>query len=83
MYIPIVVAMAAKQNVLGALEGGPLALFAGIGAVVASFLLVLCCAPSMGASVDTALALTAVLLLTSSFAIDLAAWIRTKEPALR
>ncbi len=51
--------------------------------VVSSFLLVLCCAPSMGASVDTALALTAVLLLTSSFAIDLAALIRTKEPALR
>lgn len=40
MYIPIVVAMAAKQNVLGALEGGPLALLAGLGAVVASFLLI-------------------------------------------
>lgn len=40
MYIPIVVAMAAKQNVLGALEGGPLALLAGLGAVAASFLLI-------------------------------------------
>ncbi len=29
MYIPIVVAMAANQNVVGAIEGGPLALLAG------------------------------------------------------
>ncbi|MDG2277082.1 MAG: malonate transporter subunit MadL [Pseudomonadales bacterium] len=40
MYIPIVVAMAAKQNVLGAIEGGPLALLAGIAAVVASFVMI-------------------------------------------
>ena len=40
MYIPIVVAMAAKQNVVAAASGGWLALIAGVGAVVASFLLV-------------------------------------------
>ncbi|MDA9687292.1 malonate transporter subunit MadL [bacterium] len=39
MYIPIVVAMAAKQNVIGALSGGWMALLAGVGAVVVSFLL--------------------------------------------
>ncbi|MEL7044884.1 MAG: malonate transporter subunit MadL [Pseudomonadota bacterium] len=40
MYIPIVVAMAAKQNVLAALSSGGLAIAAGTTAVVASFLLV-------------------------------------------
>ncbi|MEM8942460.1 MAG: malonate transporter subunit MadL [Pseudomonadota bacterium] len=40
MYIPIVVAMAARQNVVGALEGGWLALAAGVAAVVVSFALV-------------------------------------------
>ncbi|MCT2530427.1 malonate transporter subunit MadL [SAR92 clade bacterium H921] len=40
MYIPIVVAMAAKQNVIGALSGGWMALLAGVGAVVVSFLLI-------------------------------------------
>ena len=40
MYLPIVVAMAAKQNVLAALDGGWLALTAGLGAVGISFLLV-------------------------------------------
>ena len=40
IYIPIVVAMAAKQNVLAALEGGPAAILAGAGAVGVSFLLV-------------------------------------------
>jgi malonate transporter MadL subunit len=40
MYIPIVVAMAAKQNVAGAITGGPLALVAGSLAVVLSFALV-------------------------------------------
>ena len=40
MYIPIVVAMAAKQNVIAAVSGGWLALVAGVGAVVASFVLV-------------------------------------------
>ena len=40
MYIPIVVAMAARQNVAGALDGGMLALVAGVAAVVVSFALV-------------------------------------------
>jgi malonate transporter MadL subunit len=40
MYIPIVVAMAAKQNVYGALSGGPLALLAGGLAVAGSFVLI-------------------------------------------
>jgi malonate transporter MadL subunit len=40
VYIPVVVAMAARQNVLSALEGGPAALLAGALAVALSFLLV-------------------------------------------
>ena len=40
MYIPIVVAMAAKQNVLAALSGGWIAILAGVGAVLVSFALV-------------------------------------------
>lgn len=40
MYIPIVVAMAARQNVAAAVDGGVLALLAGVGAVVVSFALV-------------------------------------------
>ena len=40
MYIPIVVAMAGKQNVVGALSGGWLAISAGVAAVVLSFALV-------------------------------------------
>jgi malonate transporter MadL subunit len=40
MYIPIVVAMAARQNVVGAIDGGLLALLAGVGAVVVSFALI-------------------------------------------
>ncbi len=40
MYIPIVVAMAAKQNVVAALAGGWMALVAGLLAVLASFLCV-------------------------------------------
>ena len=40
MYIPIVVAMAARQNVAGAVDGGVLALTAGVAAVVVSFALV-------------------------------------------
>ncbi|MBP6115074.1 MAG: malonate transporter subunit MadL [Neisseriaceae bacterium] len=40
MYIPIVVAMAATQNVAGALDGGALAIMAGLVATVASWLLV-------------------------------------------
>lgn len=37
MYIPIVIAMAASQNVLGALTGGPLAIIAGIAVVAISW----------------------------------------------
>ncbi|HBZ94904.1 MULTISPECIES: malonate transporter subunit MadL [unclassified Pseudomonas] len=40
IYIPIVVAMAAQQNVYGALSGGPMAIIAGIAAVAAGFALV-------------------------------------------
>ena len=40
MYIPIVVAMAAKQNVFAAVTGGPLALLAGGLAVIGSFALI-------------------------------------------
>jgi len=35
MYIPVVVAMAAQQNVVAALRGGPVALLAALGAVLA------------------------------------------------
>lgn len=40
MYIPIVVAMAAQQNVLGAVKGGPMAILAGAAATVACFALI-------------------------------------------
>lgn len=40
MYIPIVVAMAARQDVAAAADGGMLALVAGIAAVLVSFALV-------------------------------------------
>ena len=40
MYIPIVVAMAAKQNVYAAVTGGPLALLAGALAVAGSYALI-------------------------------------------
>ena len=40
MYIPIVVAMAAKQNVLAAVSNGWMAIVAGVTAVVASFLMI-------------------------------------------
>ena len=40
MYIPIVVAMAARQNVAAAADGGMLALVAGIAAVLVSLALV-------------------------------------------
>lgn len=40
MYIPIVVAMAAKQNVYAAVTGGPLALLAGGLAVAGSYALI-------------------------------------------
>lgn len=34
MYIPVVVAMAAQQNVVAALAGGPVALISAVGAVL-------------------------------------------------
>ncbi|SFV00073.1 malonate transporter subunit MadL [Pseudoduganella namucuonensis] len=34
MYIPVVVAMAAQQNVVAALKGGPVALLAAVGTLV-------------------------------------------------
>ena len=40
IYIPVVVAMAASQNVLAAVEGGPAALLAGVLAVCVGFALV-------------------------------------------
>jgi malonate transporter MadL subunit len=40
IYIPVVVAMAASQNVLAAVEGGPAALLAGFLAVGVGFALV-------------------------------------------
>ena len=40
MYIPIVVAMAAQQNVVAAVKGGPVAVLAGTLAVAVSFALV-------------------------------------------
>lgn len=40
MYIPIVVAMAAKQNVIAALSSGWMAIIAGVAAVMASFALI-------------------------------------------
>lgn len=40
MYVPIVVAMAASQNVRGALTGGWMAVAAGLAATAAGFLLV-------------------------------------------
>lgn len=40
MYIPIVVAMAAKQNVIAAISSGWMAVIAGVAAVVASFAMI-------------------------------------------
>ena len=40
IYIPIVVAMAASQNVLGAITGGPAAMFAGVASVIVCFAMV-------------------------------------------
>ena len=40
MYIPIVVAMASQQNVLAAVEGGPMVILTGITAVAICFALV-------------------------------------------
>ena len=52
MYIPIVIAMAAKQNVLGALSGGWMAIIAGTAAVLASFAMIPVLARFGGASRD-------------------------------
>ena len=40
MYIPIVIAMTAQQNVLGAIRGGPVAILAGAIATLVSFAIV-------------------------------------------
>lgn len=40
MYIPIVVAMAARQNVVAALSGGWMAIIAGVAAVSVSFAII-------------------------------------------
>lgn len=40
MFIPVVIAMSASQNVIGALDGGVLALVAGLAVVAVSFLLI-------------------------------------------
>lgn len=40
IYIPVVVAMAAKQNVIAAVRGGPAAILAGVLAVAAGFALI-------------------------------------------
>lgn len=40
MYIPIVIAMAAKQNVIAAVSSGWMAVAAGVAAVVCSFALI-------------------------------------------
>ena len=40
MYIPVIVAMAARQNVLAALSSGTVAILAGAGAVALSYVLV-------------------------------------------
>ncbi|MFC1730350.1 malonate transporter subunit MadL [candidate division KSB1 bacterium] len=40
MYIPVIVAMAAQQNVIAALSGGPVAIFAGTGSVILSFIMI-------------------------------------------
>lgn len=40
MYIPVVVAMAARQDVVSAVKGGPMAILAGVLAVAVSFVFV-------------------------------------------
>ncbi len=41
MYIPVIIAMSASQNVYKALSGGMLAIVAGVAVVVAAFLLLM------------------------------------------
>ncbi|NKI98166.1 malonate transporter subunit MadL [Novosphingobium sp. SG707] len=52
MYIPIVVAMAAQQNVLAALEGGPMAVLTGVVVVAICFGLVAVLSRATGAHHD-------------------------------
>ena len=40
MFIPVIIAMSASQNVISALDGGVLALTAGVGVVVVMLLLI-------------------------------------------
>lgn len=40
MYIPVVVAMASQQNVMGAVKGGAMAILAGVLATVVCFMLI-------------------------------------------
>ena len=40
MYIPLVVAMACRQNVVGAISGGPVAIISGVLVVIILFMLV-------------------------------------------
>jgi malonate transporter MadL subunit len=40
MYIPIIVAMSATQNVKAAVSGGPIAILAGLAATIGAFLFV-------------------------------------------
>ncbi len=40
MFIPVIIAMSASQNVISALDGGLLALVSGLGVVLVSFLLI-------------------------------------------
>ena len=40
MFIPVIIAMSASQNVVSALDGGVLALVAGVGVVIVCLLLV-------------------------------------------
>lgn len=53
MYIPVVIAMAATQNVAAALSGGWIAFLAGLLSVVACFVLIRPLAAIAGASTST------------------------------
>lgn len=56
MYVPIVVAMAASQNVVGAVRGGPVALVAGCLAAASGFAFVAWLGRSGGVKSENALA---------------------------
>ena len=53
MYIPIVIAMAAKQNVVAAVSSGWLAIIAGVAAVAISFAMIPLLSRLAGRSEDT------------------------------